>query len=198
VEPEAIAHGEAARALNEQRTELESVRGRAGALVAAAAIVTSLFAGLAVKPEDGLQGLQWVALGLFCLVAVCCLPQVPWKAWWWIPPARDLVRDYVDEENRLDARTMQRDLALHLGENLANNQKPVNKLYYLLAPVARRADLITLREVFVVDVSSDWKRLRPGPSCYGLCPMRCRPSPVPIFGRSSGCSRRCETVVPTT
>jgi hypothetical protein len=80
VEPEAIAHAEVARALDQQRSELEHLRGRASTLLGAAGIVTSFFAALAVKPHKGLQGLQWVSLGLFCAVAVCCLLiQVPWK-----------------------------------------------------------------------------------------------------------------------
>jgi hypothetical protein len=43
-----------------------------------------------------------------------------------------LVHDYVDDPNRTPGAVMERDLAIHLGENLADNTKPLNWLYYLL------------------------------------------------------------------
>jgi hypothetical protein len=95
--------------------------------------VTSFFAGLTVNQGEGLRCLQWVAVTLFGIAAVSALlVQWPWKAWKWIPPAEELVRDYVDGDSRVDASAMQRDLAAILGQNLAKNQEPLNRLYYLL------------------------------------------------------------------
>ena len=133
MEPEGVAYAEAIRALDQQRTELEHVRSRAGTLLAAATVVTSLFVGLTVEDKEGFRCVQGVAVALFCVAAASSLlVQWPWMAWKWIPPAEELIRDYVDGENRVEGTAMQRDLAVHLGRNLAENQVRLDRLYYLL------------------------------------------------------------------
>ncbi|MEX0755331.1 MAG: hypothetical protein WD556_09505 [Actinomycetota bacterium] len=133
--PEEIAYTESAQALDQQRAALESFRQRAANFTAAAAVVTSLFAGLTVDQNSGPNGLQVAALIVFLLVCVAMfLIQWPWKAWHWRPRAADLVADYVDEpdperdvEDR--AREMLRDEALFLGENYDRNERVLDRLY---------------------------------------------------------------------
>jgi hypothetical protein len=89
VEPEWVAYNEAVRALDQQRSELDSLRGRAAAIFASAGIISAFFANFVLDPKTGLDLLEWVAVGSFCGVAVSMLAVLwPWRWWRWIPPAR--------------------------------------------------------------------------------------------------------------
>ncbi len=128
-----MAYNEAVRALDQQRVELDSLRGRAATIFASAGIISAFFASFVLEPKKGLGWLEWVAVGAFCGVALSALPVLwPWKWWKWVPPGKDLVDKYVDGENRVSASAMHRDLAIHLGANLEHNQRRLNALYVLL------------------------------------------------------------------
>ena len=133
VEPEGVAYNEAVRALDQQRSELDSLRGRAAAIFASAGIISAFFANFVLDPKTGLDLLEWVAVGSFCGVAVSVLAVLwPWRWWRWIPPGKPLLTDYVEGENRVTAAQMQRDLTIHLAGNFNHNQGRLRWLYILL------------------------------------------------------------------
>jgi uncharacterized membrane protein YfcA len=63
-----LAYQEALRAITQQQGVLESLRGRAGALLAVASIVTSFLGGFALG-DKGPAGLGWLAILLFLFAA---------------------------------------------------------------------------------------------------------------------------------
>src|SRR3954462_4992174 len=75
-----VAHDEAVRALSEQQASIESVRGRAGLLLSAAAITTS-FLGAQVLEGGSLSFPSWIAVGSFAAVAVLSLT-ILWPRHW--------------------------------------------------------------------------------------------------------------------
>ena len=128
--PEAVAYAEAVRALDQQRGELGAVRTRAATIFSTAGIVSSFFSGLIVRQTRTLGALGIAAVAAFCVIGLAAVLILwPWKSWNWIPPGDDLVRDYIDGENRVTAEAMERDLALHLAENLRENAKRLNRMH---------------------------------------------------------------------
>jgi hypothetical protein len=126
---ESRAYDEAVRALSDQRASLAQLKGRSIQLVSLAAVTFALFTGVA--PNDGKPD-RWViaALVVFAVIVVLCTAVVwPTKDWKWIPPAEDLVAEYVDHEDAVAEEVMVRDLALFLAENRAENAPRINRLY---------------------------------------------------------------------
>ena len=73
VEPEGVAYSQAVRALDQQRSELDSLRGRAAAIFASVGIISAFLANFVLDPKTDLDLLEWVAVGSFCGVAVSVL-----------------------------------------------------------------------------------------------------------------------------
>ena len=116
VEPEGVAYNEAVRALDEQRSELDSLRGRAAAIFASPASSPHILAKFVLDPKTGLDLLEWVAVGSFCGVAVSVLAVLwPWRWWRWESPRQGANSPTTWRgENRVTAAQMQRDLTIHL------------------------------------------------------------------------------------
>jgi hypothetical protein len=130
MEPEAVAYAEAVRALDQQRGELGAVRTMVATIFGTAGIVSSFFAGLIVRQSGSLGGLGIAAVVAFCAIGLAAiLVMWPWKSWKWVPPGDDLVRDYIDGENRVTAEAMERDLALHLADNRRKNMEMLDWMH---------------------------------------------------------------------
>ena len=118
---EAIAYDLALRSMQRQEATLDNLRARAGTLLSAASLSTSFLAALGLS-DQRISGLAWLAVVLFLAMGVCMgLILWPWDGWVFGLDTEQVVENYVDGENRLPVAEMQRDLALHLEENIGKN-----------------------------------------------------------------------------
>jgi hypothetical protein len=118
-----LAYEEAKRALDDQLGVVAELRGRAGSLIAAAAIATSFFGGQAL--HGAVHPLGWIAIacfvGLSFAVLVILWPRHDWQ--FNLSPA-DFVATYLEPANDepLTLPQIHRDLALHMGRSAALNR----------------------------------------------------------------------------
>jgi hypothetical protein len=91
-----LAYIEARRALEDQRAVVNELRGRAGVLVAAAAITTSFFGDAALT--DGRLGIAgWAAVAAFVLAGVRILAILwPLPGWTFAVDARVYMQTYLE------------------------------------------------------------------------------------------------------
>ena len=117
-----LAYDEAVRALMQQRTSMEELRGRAGLILSSAALVTSFLGGQAVG--HGFVPLTWIAVALFVALSFAALAIL-----WPRPEARgavvpsSLIATFVESPGALSLEFVHRDLALHLEADHARNEE---------------------------------------------------------------------------
>jgi hypothetical protein len=117
-----LAYDEARRALDAQERVVSELRTRAGILIAAAAITTSLFGGRALSSGDvGIAA--WMAIGCFGVVGISVLAVLwPRTDWSFTINARRMIAIYLESvDGPLPLPQIHRDLALHMSAaNVAN------------------------------------------------------------------------------
>ena len=117
-----LAYEEGKRALDAQENVVTELRSRAGVLIAAAAVTTSLFGGRAF--EDGEVGAAgWVAIVCFVLVGLTVLAVLwPRDDWLITVDASRFIATYIERETGpLEMPQIHRDLALHMSASYAGN-----------------------------------------------------------------------------
>jgi cytochrome bd-type quinol oxidase subunit 2 len=110
----AIALEEARRALDEQERAVAQLSTRAGLLISAAAVVTSLLGG-PVLARDAIDAAAWIAIAAFVGVAVAGLAILsPRRQWEFALHPALLIGDYV-ERTLPEPAALKRELALNMG-----------------------------------------------------------------------------------
>jgi hypothetical protein len=141
----ALAYREARRGLEDQERSVVELRARAGALIAAAAIITSFFGSQTLARKDfGAAG--WVAIGCFVLLSFAVLVMLwPRRDWAFSLAPAEFIAAYLEpsEGEPLELRLIERDLALHMGRSTKLNRDQLNEM----APVFRVAALLLVAEV---------------------------------------------------
>ncbi len=140
-----LAYQEGLRAITQQQAVLESLRGRAGALLAVASIVTSFLGGFALG-ADGPAGLAWLAMGLF-LAAAAAVAYIlkPRDQWHFRSRPSVIIRSYVEDEPSAPLWAMHKQLAEHLEVDFDANEQNMKPLFRAL----QLANLALATEVVV-------------------------------------------------
>ena len=124
--PEEIAYNEGRRAVEAQAAALDELRARSGVLVAGIAVATAFIGPTTVSGGWGvlevLAGLAFV--GVAALLGLILRP----REWWFAFSSHALIRDFVDEPQRLPADDILRDLALRYSTNRDRNQSQLDRL----------------------------------------------------------------------
>ena len=132
-----LIYQEALRGLVQQRSEVESLRGRAGTLIFAASFASSLLGSVALA--NGFGPLDWVAVALLLIIgAIAAVLLWPYFDLAFRLDPDDLMAQYVDRDD-VPLATMHRQLAGRLGADWRRNGRIVRRLR-----VALQAALVTL------------------------------------------------------
>jgi hypothetical protein len=129
---------------NQQRAGTE-LRGRAGALTAAAAITTSFFGGQVLVGHE-IGAAAWVAIACFVLLCMTVLLVLwPRRDWTYSLAPDELITTYIERGGRkpIGLHVMQRDLALHIGRSTEFNRRQLQ----VLTVAFRAAALLLVTEV---------------------------------------------------
>jgi len=122
-----LAYDEAVRGLAHQQSRLDDFRARAGIVLSAAAIATSLLGGQAL--DQGSPSLwAWIALGCFIGVSGFTLLLLLPRRWEFTAAPRRIIGTYVEAEAPLPLPMIHRDLALHMEDSYVNNEVGFDKL----------------------------------------------------------------------
>jgi hypothetical protein len=106
----ALVYQEALRTIDRQEDDLDELRSRAGLLIAAAAVVTSVFGANAAA--GGVSSAETVALAAFLVCAAACVwVLMPGGRWTFKNSATVLIEDWV-EERGMTLAEMHKQLAL--------------------------------------------------------------------------------------
>jgi hypothetical protein len=133
-----LIYQEALRGLVQQRSEVESLRGRAGTLIFAASFASSLLGSVALA--NGFGPLDWVAVALLLLIGgIAAMLLWPYYDLAFRLDPDDLMARYVDRDDDVPMATMHRQLARRLGADWRRNGRVVRRLR-----VALQAALVTL------------------------------------------------------
>jgi hypothetical protein len=141
----ALAYREARRGLEDQERYVVELRARAGALIAAAAIITSFFGSQTLARHDfGVA--VWVAIGCFVLLSFAVLVVLwPRRDWVFSLAPAEFIAAYLEppDGEPLELHLIERDMALHMGRSTKLNRDQLDEL----APVFRVAALLLVVEV---------------------------------------------------
>jgi hypothetical protein len=113
---------------------LSSSGGRAGALIAAAAITTSFFGGQTLVKHD-ISAAAWIAIGSFVLLGFALLMVLwPRRHWEFSLAPDQFIATYLEpaEGEPLALHLIERDLALHMGRSAALNRHQLRTLMNVL------------------------------------------------------------------
>jgi hypothetical protein len=141
----ALAYREARRELEDQERFVGELRGRAGTLIAAAAIATSFFGGQTLT-EHGVGAVGWVAIGCFVLLGFTVLLMLwPRRDWAFSLGPEDFIATYLEpvDGNPMELHLVERDLALHMGHSIELNREQL----YALVTTFRFGTLLLVIEV---------------------------------------------------
>ena len=108
-----------------QLDALNSLRYRAGLVLAAAGVVASFFA----QDAGGLGATGWIAVGAFVVTALCTVPLIVTRSWDFSFSARKILRDYQDAEPA-EALT---ELAQHRAADFEKTEERLQRLSRWLA-----------------------------------------------------------------
>jgi hypothetical protein len=123
----AFIYQEALRGLMQQQAALESLRNRTGTLIFAASFASSLLGSKAL--ERGLS--LWVWAGVSIMLGIGILTVIILWPYYHLSfrfDAKQLLDDYVDNDNSASLDTMQRDLALRARNDGIQNGRIVKRL----------------------------------------------------------------------
>jgi len=123
----AIALEEARRALDEQERAVAHLSTRAGLVVSAAALVTSLL-GAPVLAHGALDVAAWIAIAAFAGVAAAVLAILsPRREWEFALHPALLIGDHV-ERTPPASTPLQRELALTMGASITRNRRALDRM----------------------------------------------------------------------
>jgi hypothetical protein len=123
----AIALEEARRALDEQARAVAHLSTRAGLMISAAALVTSLLGG-PVLARGALDVAAWIAIAAFAGVAAAVLAILsPRREWEFALHPALLIGDHVERTSPASA-PLQRDLALTMGASITRNGRTLDRM----------------------------------------------------------------------
>ncbi|HKG38617.1 MAG TPA: hypothetical protein VKB25_06475 [Conexibacter sp.] len=123
----AIALEEARRALDEQERAVAQLSTRAGLLISAAAVVTSLLGG-PVLAHAAFDIASWVAIAAFVGVAATVLAILsPRREWEFAIHPALLIGDYVERTPSPPA-PLRRELALTMGASITHNRRALDRM----------------------------------------------------------------------
>jgi hypothetical protein len=126
-----LAYQEAKRAIDSQDRLVDQMQTAAGILFAAGAITTTFFGGSAFDRGDiGTAG--WVAIVCFGLLGTTVLAVLwPGHRWYSTVGARRFIATYVEhDEGPLDLPEIHRDIALHMADAFAANDRRIRLLIF--------------------------------------------------------------------
>ena len=122
-----LAYDEAVRGLAHQQSRLDDFRARAGIVLSAAAIATSLLGGQAL--DRGSPSLwAWIALGCFIGVSALTLLLLLPRRWEFAAVPRRIIGTYVEAEAPLPLPMIHRDLALHMEDSYVKNEVGLERM----------------------------------------------------------------------
>jgi hypothetical protein len=128
---QAVAYNEALRGVQQQQVVLGDLRGRAATLLGVASVATSFLGGIALS-DGSPSNPSWFAIGAFVAVGLLTISiLLPRKGWIFRLSARALIRDYIEAESPVNINEMHRDLALHIESHFEQNEKRLNRLFWL-------------------------------------------------------------------
>lgn len=138
-----VAYDEAARALSEQLTVIDNLRGRAGFLLSAAAITTSVLSGQALADGHS-NAIAWLALADFVAAAAVSLAILwPRRAEFSVNPS-EIIRGYIEAGDPAPIQELHRDLSIHMHRSCFANLAALTRLAALfqIASVLLIAEMI--------------------------------------------------------
>jgi len=122
-----VAYDEAVRALAEQQSATDNLRGRAGLLFSAAAVTTSFLGAQALK-GGGSNVASWLALLCFAAVAGASLAILWPREWEVAANPRELIESYVESAGSIPIEDFHRDLSLHMHRSYLENREGLERL----------------------------------------------------------------------
>jgi hypothetical protein len=125
-----LAYREARMGLEDQERSVVELRGRAGALIAAAAVTTSFFGGQTLTAHS-ISAAAWIAIGCFVLLGFAVLLVLwPRQDWEFSLAPDQLIATYLEpaEGEPLELHLIERDLALHMGHSAKLNRRQLRAL----------------------------------------------------------------------
>lgn len=125
-----VAYDEAVRALSEQQAAIESLRGRAGLLLSAAAVTTSFLGAQALR-SDGSSFCSWLALACFVVVAATSLAILWPRSWEFTASPREVLERCVESAETFQSADLHRDLSLHMDDGYLVNHQGLKELALL-------------------------------------------------------------------
>jgi hypothetical protein len=126
-----LVYKESLRAIETQQAALESARSRAGQILAAASVVTSVLGGLVHSKSSHPHAATWVALASFALLMVLCVWVFLPRNWSFVNSATVMIDDWIGAADA-PIDLMHRELALRMEQHWDKNQDPLNKMMLLL------------------------------------------------------------------
>lgn len=122
-----IALDEARRALDEQERAVAQLSTRAGLLISAAAVVTSLL-GSPVLARGALDVASWIAIAAFAGVSAAVLSLLwPRRDWEFALDPVLLIAGYV-ERTPPASGPLERELALSMGASIKRNRRALDRM----------------------------------------------------------------------
>jgi hypothetical protein len=122
-----IAYDEAVRALSEQQAAIESVRGRAGLLLSAAAVTTSFLGAQALQGDR--SGLfSWLALFSFVAVSAISLGILWPRRWEFAVSPRGVIESFIGLGEIRQVEDLYRDLSLQMYRSCVENHRGLKRL----------------------------------------------------------------------
>lgn len=147
-----VAYDEAVRALSEQQAAIESLRGRAGLLLSAAAVTTS-FLGAQALGGNSSGFCSWLALVCFVAVAATSLAILWPRNWEFTANPREVLKRCGESVETFESADLHRDLSLQMNDSFLVNHQGLKELA-LLFQVA--SGLLTFEVVlWIAAVASD-------------------------------------------
>ena|ERR1700737_5668201 len=122
-----LAYDEAVRALAQQQSRLDDFRARAGIVLSAAAIATSILGGQALGQQSPSLW-AWIALGSFIGVSGLALLLLFPRTWTFTAVPRRIIGTYVEAETPLPLPMIHRDLALHMEDSYVKNEVGLDQM----------------------------------------------------------------------
>jgi hypothetical protein len=120
-----LAYEEARRALDGQERALMAFRTRAGVVLSAAAIVTSVLGGQAIS-ASGFTTLSWLAIAAFAILGFAALCVLwPDDNWQFEAIPNQVIATYIERDDGIDVplHAIHRDLALHMENSYSSNER---------------------------------------------------------------------------
>jgi len=125
-----VAYGEAARALAEQLSLVDSFRTRAGLLLPTSAIATSLLGGQALD-SGGMDLASWAALGSFFVVAALSLAILWPRLRESSADANQVIEKFIEAEEPASVVELRRALTLQMQRSYVKTWKDIGQLAIL-------------------------------------------------------------------